>query len=255
MAIEGITFDLMRVTPADDALLYDALGCMKDRVISGYADELKLTTSGLNVYVGKGAAVVKGRIVRLTEQERISVPANSSGHICFTIDLTQTNSFTGTPGSTDYLPVNNQVRLEALTGSLVQQDLHTNGKVYSFPLAKFTSTGSAVTITMLHGFESFTTLNSNFSITEVRVSNGIMTFYFKAKRHAALEGLISDLAILPENYRPKLTHMCAIGSLQAIRRLGVVKIEGSTGKVSWYGFVNAGTPADSDYGGYITVPI
>lgn len=147
MAIEGITFDLMRVTPMDDALLYNALGGNINRVIP-WKEKLALTTTGLNVYMAPGAAVIAGRLIKITEQVSIPVVANGSGYICITIDLTKTNSFTGTPGSTNYLPVNNQVRVEAVQ-TLVQQDLHTTGKIFTYPVASYVSTGSSITLTGL----------------------------------------------------------------------------------------------------------
>lgn len=144
MTVEGITFDLMRVTPMDDALIYDAMIGDKNKVLK-YSDNMALSTTGLNVYIAKGAAVIEGRLIRISDQEALAIPANGSGYICITIDLTKVNSFTGTPGSTNYVPINNQVRIEALK-TLVQQDLHSTGKIYTYPLASYTSTAGAVTL-------------------------------------------------------------------------------------------------------------
>lgn len=144
MTVEGITFDLMRVTPMDDALIYDAMIGDKNRVLN-YSENMVLSTTGLNVYIAKGAAMIEGRLIRISDQEALAIPANGSGYICITIDLTKVNSFTGTPGSTNYVPINNQVRVEALK-TLVQQDLHSTGKIYTYPLASYTSTAGAVTL-------------------------------------------------------------------------------------------------------------
>ena len=138
MTIEGITFDLMKVTPADDALIYQSV--YGDRILNN-SEKMNVTATGLNVYVAPGNAVVQGRLIKITSPERLSIPANSSGWICLTIDLTQVNSFTGTPGSTNYKPVNNQVRLE-IVNKLVQQDLMTTGKLYTFPIASYSSNAS-----------------------------------------------------------------------------------------------------------------
>ncbi|MEG0239483.1 MAG: hypothetical protein RR643_04965 [Anaerorhabdus sp.] len=148
MTVEGITFDLMRVTPMDDALIYDAMMGNKNRVLQ-YSENLALTTTGLNVYIAKGAAVVEGRLIRISDQEAIPVAANGTGYICLVIDLTKVNSFVGTPGSSNYVPINNQVRVEALK-TLVQQDLHSTGKLYTYPLASYVSTAGAITLTPLN---------------------------------------------------------------------------------------------------------
>lgn len=146
MAITGTTFDLMRVTPDKDALLYHALAQGNDKIITGYKNELAVRATGLNVYVNTGAAIVQGRLIEVTSEERITVTANKKGFICLMVDLTQSNTATGTPGSADYNPVNKQVRVSAVD-ALTLQDLHTTGKVYTYPLAEYSSNGTAVVLT------------------------------------------------------------------------------------------------------------
>lgn len=146
MTINAITFDRMRVTPGDDSLVYQEIIGDSDQILTTYGDRLKTTTSGLNVYVSSGAAIIRGRLVRISDLESITVTANSSGYICITIDLTKVNTSTGTPGSGDYVASNNQVRLEAVS-TLVKQDLHNGGKIYTFPIAKYTANGATVTLT------------------------------------------------------------------------------------------------------------
>ena len=146
MAINGITFDRMRVTTKSDALLYHVLGHKRDAVITGFKDELKVSATGLNTYVSPGACVVQGRLIDIDEEELVSVSANDTGYICLVIDLTQVNTSEGEAGTPGYQPVNNQLRLEVVK-ELVQQDLHDGGQLYTFPLASFTSTGTTVTLT------------------------------------------------------------------------------------------------------------
>lgn len=146
MTITGTTFDKMRVTPSDDAALYHALNRGIDFVIRHYKNQMKITTSGLNMYVDTGAAVVRGRFIEITEKETISIPANTSGYLAIVIDLTQDNTSTGTPGNADYLPVNNQVKLQVVD-NLVQQEIFKDGKIWMMPIVAYKSSGSSIAIT------------------------------------------------------------------------------------------------------------
>ena len=58
MAINGITFDRMRVTTKSDALLYYSMLDNNDRIIKGYKNELNVSATGLSVFVSTGACVV-----------------------------------------------------------------------------------------------------------------------------------------------------------------------------------------------------
>lgn len=148
MAINGITFDRMRVTTKSDALLYYSMLDNNDRIIKGYKNELNVSATGLSVFVSTGACVVQGRLIDVDEEELVSVSANDTGYICLVIDLTQVNTSEGEAGTPGYTPVNNQVRLEVVK-TLVQQDLFEDGKLYTFPLASFTSTGTTVNLTKI----------------------------------------------------------------------------------------------------------
>lgn len=163
MTITGTTFDRMRVTPDKDALLYYSLNQGINRVIKGYKNNLELVVSGLNVSVNTGAAVIKGRLVEVTELHKLTVPANTSGYIVLTIDLTQQNSSTGTPGNSDYLPVNNQVSVQVVD-KLVQQDLLNDGLIYMFPLASYTSNGTTVTTSFMGEFAYNCTLSAGWEM-------------------------------------------------------------------------------------------
>lgn len=143
--ITGYTFDKMRVTPAADSIMYNTLTKNRDIWINKYKGNLRPTASGLNVVVDTGAAIVKGRLVEVLEPITLSIPANTMGFIVIEIDLTKTNTATGTPGSADYTPVNNQVSLKYVD-AMVQQDITNGGQIYQYPLAGYSSTGSAVTL-------------------------------------------------------------------------------------------------------------
>lgn len=144
MALEGYTFDFMKVPPGMDAMLYHAMNG-GDSVVPGYGTEMKVTNTGLTARVGVGAMILKGRFIRNTTVKDVAIPANSTGFVVLTIDLTKNNSFSGTPGDDNYKPINNQIRLERVA-SLTQQDLFNGGSIFHFPLAKYTSNGSTITI-------------------------------------------------------------------------------------------------------------
>lgn len=145
MTLQGYQFDKAKVTPESDATLYSYLAQSSDnKVISG----LVATATGLNVYVAVGKALIQGRLVENGQQAQLTAQANKTGYVCITIDLTQDNTSTGTPGTSDYLPVNNQLRLE-LVEVLNQQDLNSGGLIYTFPLYSYVSTGGTVTLTKI----------------------------------------------------------------------------------------------------------
>ena len=142
MTLQGYQFDKAKVTPESDAQLYSYLAQgLDNKVING----MTATASGLNLYIEPGKALVQGRFVEVTQQHQLSAQANKSGYVVITIDLTQTNTATGTPGTVDYNPVNNQLRLE-IVDSLNQQDLGSGGVIYTLPLYSYTTTGTSVVL-------------------------------------------------------------------------------------------------------------
>ena len=143
MTLQGYQFDKAKVTPEADAQLYSYLAQASDnKVISG----LTATATGLNVYVSAGKALVQGRLIENSQQMQLTAQANKTGYVCITIDLTQTNTSTGSPGTSNYVPVNNQLRLE-LVETLNRQDLYAGGFVHTFQLYTYKSTASTVTLT------------------------------------------------------------------------------------------------------------
>lgn len=144
MAIIAPTFDFMKVSPGDDALLYNFLSD-NGGIDPTWGNKLKVTASGLTAKVDTGMVIIKGRMIKNDAPLNVAIPPNSSGHIVVTIDLTKQNEFTGTPGDDNYKPVNNQVRIERVA-SLVQQDILNGGNIYMFELATYTSNGSTITL-------------------------------------------------------------------------------------------------------------
>ena len=145
MTLNGYQFDKAKVTPEADSALYSYLAQSSDnKVISGFT----ATATGLNIYVAAGKSLVQGRLIENTQQVQLTTQANKAGYMCITIDLTQDNTSTGTPGTSDYATVNNQLRLE-LVDTLNQQDLNNGGLIYTFPLYSYVSTGASVALTKL----------------------------------------------------------------------------------------------------------
>ena len=173
MAINGITFDRMRVTTKSDALLYYSMLDNNDRIVKGYKNELNVSATGLSVFVSTGACVVQGRLIDVDEEELVSVSANDTGYICLVIDLTQVNTSEGEAGTPEYTPVNNQVRLEVVK-TLVQQDLFEEGKLYTFPLASFISTGTTVNLTKIDHNQRIVESGSNENGRWTKFADGTM---------------------------------------------------------------------------------
>lgn len=145
MTIQGYQFDKIKVTPESDAALYSYLAQNSDnKVIKGAT----ATASGLNIYVSTGKALVQGRLIEITQQHQLSAQSNTTGYVVITVDLTQSNTATGTPGTSSYIAVNNQLKME-LVETLTQQDLNSGGLIYTFPLYSYTSTGTSVALTKI----------------------------------------------------------------------------------------------------------
>ncbi|QIW57904.1 hypothetical protein GU334_02745 [Lactococcus raffinolactis] len=210
MTLQGYQFDKAKVTPEADAQLYSYLAQSSDnKVISG----LTVTATGLNVYVASGKALVQGRLIENTQQMQLTAQANKTGYVCITIDLTQTNTSTGTPGTSSYIPVNNQLRLE-LVETLIQQDLNTGGGlIYTFPLYSYVSTGTSITlIKNKYNFSSIMiektlSLNDGIEFNFVRRGNLVTASVFRQTRTTNLGSENIKLTqILPVGLRPSADH-------------------------------------------------
>ncbi|MBW9299077.1 hypothetical protein D9N16_10105 [Lactococcus raffinolactis] len=196
MTIQGYQFDKIKVTPESDAALYSYLAQNSDnKVINGAT----ATASGLNIYVATGKALVQGRLIEITQQHQLSVQSNTTGYVVLTVDLTQSNTATGIPGTSSYIAVNNQLRLE-LVELLNQQDLNNGGLIYTFPLYSYASTGSSVALTKL---------DKSYRITEtdwITISKGRYKFFYPRVAIAfdvtgAGESFV-QIGILPKEFTP-----------------------------------------------------
>ena len=147
--VRGITFDYMEVTPVVDARLYNKLFDGDSKVLSSYDEGMPVIASGRKITVGLGMALIKGRLVQITKPVELDAQANqSSGYVCITIDLNEENQISGKYGSDDYSAENNQVKVE-LRAQLVQEDVNNQGKVYTFPIATYTTNQTTATVNLV----------------------------------------------------------------------------------------------------------
>ena len=130
MAIKGYQFDNMIVHPKVDAKLYFALqGDIFYRNIGsktgGRLDSIQISTApnGKIVTITPSSHVVAGRLVEITENMTFTVPFNS--YLAFTINLTKTNSPSGTPFTSSYSVMNNQLSLTVISQKLTQSIFNT----------------------------------------------------------------------------------------------------------------------------------
>ena len=205
MTLQGYQFDKAKVTPEADAQLYSYLAQSSDnKVISG----MTVTATGLNVYVAAGKALVQGRLVDNGQQMQLAAQANKTGYVCITIDLTQNNTSTGTPGTSNYAPVNNQLRLE-LVGVLNQQDLNSSGLICTFPLYSYVSTGTSVALTKLernyYKATESTIIDLGWGLKVTAVKTGRYIFVNGTTTPASSAGVTGGVSVgvrVPEGFRP-----------------------------------------------------
>ena len=244
MTLQGYQFDKAKVTPESDAQLYSYLAQSSDnKVISG----MTATATGLNVYVASGKALVQGRLVENGQQMQLTAQANMSGYVVVTIDLTQSNTATGTPGTSDYEPVNNQLRFE-LVGQLNRQDLNNGGLIYTFPLYSYTTTGTSVVLTK--DSKSFPTnswsgelgggvtlsLRKKGTTVEYSIGGGISS-------NILANSNLVNLSV-PNEFRPIKRHSL-VGHMSGGWNSFHIDIQ-SSGVCQWFGpTTNTGTPRGS----------
>lgn len=142
MTYVGTPFDKMRVTPSLDARVAEMLSGTDVLGLWG----LTVSATGLTAIVHGGECMIKGRYVRVTEQEPVNVPANWTGNICITIDLTKNNDSSGNPVYDNYSVTNNQIYTRCVTdANLRSDDININGGVYDLVVAKVVSNATTLT--------------------------------------------------------------------------------------------------------------
>lgn len=210
--ITGYTFDRMRVTPQNDAMLYESLAGHKfNYVINGYKNNMYITAQNLTLTVDTGAAVIYGRVVEILEPMQITVPANYRGFLAITVDLTKTNTSTGTPGQADYLPVNNQVYL-SVVDNLVTQDLNNGGQIYQFALAALVTNGNTITlgranenrvdIKFLDSSPWKPYYDGEYSVSAWKIGEWVAYSGYMTLKTGLAAGAAADAFLIPDHVRP-----------------------------------------------------
>jgi hypothetical protein len=146
MALKSYQFDRETVSPLADAKLYEYLIHGVTSVIPGLGNNLSVSISGLTATIDTGAALICGRVVEVITPHAVAIPANASGYLVLTVDLSKANSSTGDVGAPDYAVVNNQVRAEFVT-SLTTQDLNNAGTLHTLNLGTVSSNASTASYT------------------------------------------------------------------------------------------------------------
>lgn len=146
MSIIGRQFDREKVSAQADAALYAMFLSDQSGIILNRGNEMDVSVSGLKLIIDTGMALINGRLVEITARETITVPAQYNGYLCIIINLSQENTSSGTPGTSDYIVQNNQLSI-GLVESLTQQDLHNGGLIYTFNLGHVSSNATTATYT------------------------------------------------------------------------------------------------------------
>lgn len=146
MTVTGYTFDKAMVPANRDSILFDKFNFGRSSVIKGRYNSMELTSNGLNVTVDTGYAIVQGRLIEISSPEIVAIPANTTGYIAITLDLSQENETTGTPGQPDYTFKLNQGKV-GFVKSLVSEDTNAGRPIFTLQLAQITTNGTDVTIT------------------------------------------------------------------------------------------------------------
>lgn len=130
MALVVMADNNIDIPASSDGAMYNVFAGDKDFVIDGIGDELEATYTGLNATVKPGECVICGRHVVNDSETTLTLPANSTGHLCIRIDLSQ--------------PAGTEAILYA-TPTLSAENLNNGGIFHDLPLYSFVTSGSAVT--------------------------------------------------------------------------------------------------------------
>ncbi len=226
MTIQGYQFDKIKVTPESDAALYSYLAQNSDnKVIKGAT----ATASGLNIYVSTGKALVQGRLIEITQQHQLSAQSNTTGYVVITVDLTQSNTATGTPGTSSYIAVNNQLKME-LVETLTQQDLSDGGLIYTFPLYSYVSTGTSITLTKIKSSYptdviTLTGVSMGYGATATIIRDGNRVDVTMTGSYAGGTGYHALNELFPLGFRPTKTW--------GIATVGMIAGQGGVTPVGW----------------------
>lgn len=200
------------VSPANDASLYSAMVNDTNGTLNR-GNKLNVSVNGLTATVDTGQAVIQGRLVEILSAESITLPANTSGKIVVTVDLTKQNDVSGNAGDSNYSVTVNQAYISVVTsGTLTQDDLNNGGYIYQLPIASFVSTATTATVTNIASIFSDTgwlplslpngtTTNGGTGYAEYRVKNNMMMISFY-NINCSGNSNQNQIVIVPESLQP-----------------------------------------------------
>ena len=146
MAIRPFTFEHMLNTAGLDAKIYHALGGKNSYVVPGYGNEFAATSQGLKILVDTGWLICFGRNIQNDSIEELAVPANTTGYITVSLDMTKENIPHGNWWDSDYTVEQNQVKLE-VRSDLIWSSPSNDDQQFTFPLYSYKSTDTTTTLT------------------------------------------------------------------------------------------------------------
>ena len=137
MGLVKITFDGSSVTSKQDAdFNFHFADCKPAGVMKGLGGDCAFSTSNNYIYFQSGYIEVYGRRIYVENNTSIYITLDSTkyGYVCVTVDLDS-----------------NSVTLEKIENgttypTLTQENLHTGGTKYQFPICKYTKTTSSLTL-------------------------------------------------------------------------------------------------------------
>lgn len=122
--LTGFTFDFAKVPAITDAHLYKELSIQQDRLILGVDDELPVTSYGLELTIGRGEALVMGRMIKVTNPITLEVPSLFKGYLVAEVDLAQYNDHSGDIGKEDYRFTLNQATIKIVSTLTNTSSMH-----------------------------------------------------------------------------------------------------------------------------------
>ncbi|AHL18982.1 hypothetical protein LP083-1_017 [Listeria phage LP-083-1] len=148
MGVLGANVDRQIITPRLEAL-------MNLKKLSKYQGMLALQTtsvSGLTATFGYSYGHIQGFYFEIEDGTTMTIPANSTGYICVRLDLSLTNTATGSITDGSYKVVTNQMQLLRVTKANLKKDvIHSGGVLQGtqrdLVLYSYTSNATTVTLT------------------------------------------------------------------------------------------------------------
>ena len=141
MGLVKITFDGSNVTSKQDAdINFHVTGLVPAGIIRGLGSELSYSASNNYITFQDGYVQIYGRRIYIESGSQVYVSLDSTkyGYVCITVNLTTNTVTLGVVETTS-----------SSYPTLTQQNLHTTGKIYQMPIAKYSKTTTSLTLQSL----------------------------------------------------------------------------------------------------------